>query len=104
MARLIVSSPAQADSNAILRYLAFHAGRAVAARYAASFESLFERLTRHPESGAPRPELGAAVRICVVSPYIVIYECEPAASDAVTVLRILHGRRRVTGAMLTPEG
>jgi plasmid stabilization system protein ParE len=35
-----------------------------------------------------------------VSPYIVIYRHTEAA-DTVTILRIVHGRRRITGTLLS---
>jgi plasmid stabilization system protein ParE len=38
-----------------------------------------------------------------VPPYIVIYDHEQAA-DLVTVLRIVHGRRRITGKLLAEAG
>jgi plasmid stabilization system protein ParE len=34
-----------------------------------------------------------------VSPYIVIYEHDPAG-ETVIVLRIVHGRRKITGDLL----
>lgn len=100
MARLVVSPQAQADTAAIIIDLARNAGYAVARQYAASFEALYERLTRHPGSGAPRRAIGKHMRIGIVSPYIVIYEHDEATSDAVTIMRIVHGRRRITGKML----
>jgi toxin ParE1/3/4 len=44
------------------------------------------------------PALGPNVRIGVVSPYIVIYR---HAEDTVNVLRIVHGRRRITDKLLS---
>jgi toxin ParE1/3/4 len=102
MARLIVSSLAQADTACIARNLTTKAGHAVAARYLDSFEKLYDRLTDHPASGAPRPAIGPHIRIGVVSPYIVIYEHD-APQDTVTVFRIVHGRRKITGKMLLTD-
>lgn len=99
MARVVVTSPADADTADIIAYLAAKAGYNVAARYIAAFEKLYDRLADHPESGAPRPVLGPHVRIGVVSPYIVIYEHDET-DDTVVVLRIVHGRRRITGKLL----
>jgi len=73
--------------------LAKEAGSGVARRYRRSFDDIFARFARFPESGAMRPRLGRHIRIGVVSPYLVIYELE---SDHVMVLRIVHGRRRIT--------
>ena len=63
------------------------------------FDALYRRLERFPESGAPRPALGRLVRIAIVSPYNIIHEYIEA-DDAVTIMRIVHGRRRITRRML----
>jgi toxin ParE1/3/4 len=102
MARVIVSLLAQADTTDIITYLAGQAGYGVAVGYAASFEALYERLASHPDSGAPRPAIGHHIRIGIVSPYIVIYEYDKV-SDMVTIFRFVHGRRRITGKMLTGD-
>jgi plasmid stabilization system protein ParE len=39
------------------------------------------------------------VRICVVSPYVVIYE-HIEAEDTVMIMRIAHGRRKITRKFL----
>ncbi len=44
MARVVVSTVAQADTSTILRDLATKAGLGVAADYAASLEALYDRL------------------------------------------------------------
>jgi toxin ParE1/3/4 len=59
-------------------------------------------LAEHPDSGAPRPALGANIRIGLVSPYLIIYEHD-AKPDTVTILRIVHGRRKITGALLQTD-
>jgi toxin ParE1/3/4 len=99
VARVLLTSPADADTAGIIAYLAGKGGYDVAARYIVSFEKLYDRLADHPESGAPRPTLGPQIRIGIVSPYIVIYEHD-AIDDTVIVLRIVHGRRKITGALL----
>jgi len=99
MARVIVSLLAQADSDCILADLAEKAGYNVAVRYAASFEALYARFARHPASGAPRPAIGPDVRIGIASPYVVIYGHDES-SDTVTIFRIVHGRRKISGKLL----
>jgi toxin ParE1/3/4 len=79
MARGVVSSVAQADTAVIIRKLAAKAGRRVAADYAASIEALYDRLTVHPDSGAPRPAFGRYVRIGLVSPYVEAYRHVPGS-------------------------
>ncbi len=102
MARVIVSLLAQADSAYIIIDLVAKAGHRVAAKYASDFEALCERLAIHPDSGPCRPAIGERVRIGIVSPYIVIYEYEPA-SGIVTIFRIVHGRRKITGDLLVGD-
>ena len=74
MARVIVSPFAVADQDEILRYLAREAGFAIAEKYDAAFRALLSRLSDFPGIGAPRPVLGASIRIYVINPYVVIYE------------------------------
>ncbi|PPQ37434.1 type II toxin-antitoxin system RelE/ParE family toxin [Rhodopila globiformis] len=54
-----------------------------------------------PAERRGRP-LGKDVRIGIVDPYIVLYR-HTMTIDAVTVLRIVHGRRRITKALLRPR-
>ena len=99
MTKVVVSSLAFDDAASILRYLNQEAGGAIARRYDAEIRRVLSRLERFPRSGAPRPALGAAVRIAVVSPYVVIHEYAEA-EDTVLVLRILHGSRDITRRLL----
>ena len=100
MAKVLVSETAHADTLSLIRELSEKAGVSVAASYAADFDRLYGRLAVFPESGAPRVALGPNVRCCVVFPYVVLYNYVDA-HDAVTILRILHGRRRITRRLLT---
>lgn len=99
MARVIIAASADADTAGILAYLAAHAGRQTAVKYDSLFEQLYDRLAVHPGSGAPRPALGRNIRIGIVSPYIIIYR-HTEDDDTVTVLRVVDGRRRISGNML----
>ena len=99
MARLVITATADADTAAIIDDLSDKAGANVAARYDADFDAFYRRLERFPESGAPRRKLGPTVRIGVVFPYVVFYRYV-AADDAVLVLRVLNGRRKITRRML----
>jgi toxin ParE1/3/4 len=99
MARVIIAATADADTDGILVDLAAKGGRRLAAKYNDLFENLYDRLGDFPGSGAPRPAIGADIRIGIVSPYIVIYR-HSVDNDTVTVLRIVHGRRRITGELL----
>ena len=98
MARVVIASSADADYAEVITDLAAKAGWRTAAKYDELFERLYDRLADHPHSGAPRPALGRNIRIGIVTPFIVIYRNDDD-SDTVTVLRIVHGRRRITGRM-----
>jgi toxin ParE1/3/4 len=99
VARVIVTPSADADTAEILGFLAAKAGYGVAANYNAAFEQLYDNLADFPDSGAPRPNVGARIRIGVVSPYLVIYR-HTEADSTVRVLRIVHGSRKITGKLL----
>jgi toxin ParE1/3/4 len=99
VARVVITPSADADTAEIIAYLDAKAGYGVAARYNAAFEQFYDLLAGFPDSGAPRPKIGAKIRIGVVSPYIVIYR-HTEADGLVRVLRIVHGSRKITGRLL----
>ena len=96
-AQIVFSRAASRDIEIILDYLTREAGPGVAANYRRSMLRLFALLADHPALGAPRPKLGRSVRMCVIAPYLVLYR---RVGGVVTVLRVLHGRRRISAAML----
>lgn len=102
MARVTVTAPADADTANILTELAREAGFNTAAKFNFRFEKLYDRLADHPDSGPLRPKLGRHIRIALVLPYVVIYR-HVEGNDTVSILRIVHGRRRVTRRLLPGE-
>ena len=98
MARVVVSPSADADADEIFAYLGRVSGAATANQYDALFNEVYGHLAVDPDMYAARPRLGPKVRAAVVWPYLVIYE--HTTPDVVDVLRILHGRRRLTRALL----
>lgn len=102
MAALIISAAAVADLEAIDDYLAAKAGSRVADKYAALFDQLFVEFCGYPESGARRPHLGKNTRLGIVAPYNIYCDFESTA-DVLTILRILHGRRKITRRLLQPD-
>jgi toxin ParE1/3/4 len=93
MARVIVTDRAKRDIRRILSDLQDQAGYRVAERYADEFRAVYRRLAYAPAGGPPRPQLGHKTRIRLILPYVVIYDHD---DDTVTVLRVLHGRRKIT--------
>jgi toxin ParE1/3/4 len=96
-ARVVFSRAALNDIDALLIYLTRETGEGVAAKYRRSLSRLFAFLGDQPGLGAPRPKLGRGVRMRVVAPYLVLYR---HADEMIAVLRVLHGRRRISAAML----
>jgi len=99
VARVVITASADSDAAAIVSDLTAKAGIHVANRFADDFDAFYRRLELFPESGALRPRLGPLVRIGVVAPYAIIHEYV-AVDDVVTIMRIVHGRRRITPHML----
>jgi toxin ParE1/3/4 len=64
-----------------------------------AFQDTIERLVDLPQSGAPRPALGRNTRIAIVQPYLLIYDYT-RGDETLTLLRILHGRRNITRALM----
>jgi toxin ParE1/3/4 len=99
MARVIVTAPADADTADILAKIFTEAGKITAAKFNSRFEGLYDRLTDHPDIGPLRPKLGPHIRIGLAPPYVVIYR-HVEGEDAVSIIRVLHGRRRLTRKLL----
>lgn len=67
---------------------------AAADRWADRIVEATNRLSAFPDSGAPRPEIGSAVRSIVVGRYLVLYRVGP---DSVDIVRVVHGARELVG-------
>jgi toxin ParE1/3/4 len=89
-----------ADLALIQDALTVKAGVLVAAKFALNFQNLFDRLADHPDSCPARRRLGKGIRMGVVVPYLVFYRHD-ASQSAVNIMRVIHGKRRVTRKMLT---
>jgi len=101
MTRIIVSADARQDRNDILRYLEREAGAPIAEKYALRFRDTIKRLQDYPEIGSLQPALGAIARVAIIAPYLLIYDYA-SSSDKVTVLRILHGKRKAATKAFSP--
>jgi toxin ParE1/3/4 len=95
MARVGLTQTAHRDLTKILVEIFKNAGASSLHKYDSQFSRTLARLEQFPNSGALRPKLGRNTRLCVVYPYLVYYR-HSVAADSVLVLRILHGRRRIT--------
>ncbi|MGZ3305308.1 MAG: type II toxin-antitoxin system RelE/ParE family toxin [Asticcacaulis sp.] len=90
---------ADAEVVKILNYLADEAGLATMAKYAQSLDALYEHISNYPESCPRRPRLDPEARIGIVSPYVVLYTYSEAY-DTATIIRVVHGARRITRKLL----
>ena len=99
MAQVIFTAAADSDAATIFDDLYAKAGKPTVVKYRALFKKLYDDVAAFPDSGAPRPRVGAQIRIGIVSPYVVIYR-HTEADNSVSVLRIVHGRRKITGKLL----
>ncbi len=71
--------------------------RSAAESFYDSIETKAELLPRYPRIGPRREIIGAAVRILIEPPYLILYETHPntdeGAVDAVEIVRVVDGRR-----------
>jgi toxin ParE1/3/4 len=93
MTRVIVSAKARGDFRDIISYLSRNAGSAVAKRYSVRIDDCVVLIAERPRIGAPRPGLGPGVRIRTIRPYVLIYSF---SGESVEILRLLHGKRKIT--------
>jgi len=99
MPTLVVTAHASRDFETILDHLSDVAGQQTAQAYAERFAHTLERIEQFPNAGPQRPALGPDTRIAIVLPYVLIYDySEP--HDHLVLLRVLHGRRKMTERLL----
>jgi toxin ParE1/3/4 len=99
MMRVVVSPEGRDDLLRIVTYLASVAGAVTADRWDRKLWKAIDSIAEFPGSGAPRPALGDDTRIVVVHPYVLIYQ-HARGSDTLHVLRIVHGRQKISKEML----
>ena len=88
------------DLQNIYFFIFAHDERA-ADRIVANLQALAtDRLSRFPQLGRPRPDLGTDVRALSSRPYLIIYRVE---DDAIRVLRVLHTSRDIDAALHVDE-
>ena len=69
----------------------------------ARFREKIGRILEHPGTGSPRPKLGNSTRIAIVYPYLMIFD-HVRGSGELTLLRVLHGRRKITKRLIRARG
>jgi len=96
-AEIVVSAAALNDIESIIEHLTREAGPNVAAKYRRELLRIFALLRDQPGLGARRPKLGRGVRLTIIAPYLVFYRHDDRTA---TILRVLHGRRKISAALL----
>ncbi len=99
MAEIEILPDARNDLKEILFYLAMHAGSKSADKYDIDFDKLLSLLSRHPESMPLRPKLGQNIRVGFRDPYVIIHRYD-ASTNTVTILRIIHSKRKITPKLI----
>ena len=99
MTKVIVRPLAKLDMADIIDRRARDAGDLAASELAMQFDEKISFIGQYPRASEARPKWGRTARRALVPPYLMIYDLDLAA-DTATVLRVLHGRRRITQKML----
>jgi toxin ParE1/3/4 len=99
MAQVIVSPQAEQDLAQIVDEISVKAGPAVADKLFDRIIAIVEKLGVVPgASGRPIPALGRDIRCHPIGSYNVYLRYDEA-TDALFVVRVLHGRRNITSAL-----
>ncbi|TPM30747.1 type II toxin-antitoxin system RelE/ParE family toxin [Mesorhizobium sp. B2-3-5] len=89
---------AAVDLEGLGDYIASHNPNA-AVRFVDALERRWNLLTLHPFSGAPREDIAPGIRHLVVGEYLTLYR---VTDDAIEILRVLHGHRKIEADDLGP--
>jgi toxin ParE1/3/4 len=66
-----------------------------------AIEERWRQLARFPFSGRARDDIASGVRCLVVGSYLTLYSI---GDEAITILRVLHGRRKIGGKSVEELG
>ena len=87
---VVFAASAREDIASIFEYLCEHASSSTAEDIFAQIFDAIERLSRFPESGAPRDHVRSHYRMVPVSSWAVWYRYQPQHQE-VRIVRVLHG-------------
>jgi toxin ParE1/3/4 len=88
--KLSYSTAAHEDLAELIHYGNVNFGFSQSNRYVERLRKVVDRICRSPEIARLRLELKRPVRIYPVGSHVIVYNIE---SDAVVIIRILHGRQ-----------
>ena len=93
MSRYALTALAKRDFNAIVAYLADHAGAKVARRMLTDLREAMRLIANRPSTGHTREDLAdPPLRFFAVHSYLVVYD---PTRRPVEIIRIIHGARDV---------
>ena len=95
--RIRFAKDAREDIRDILVFTEKRWGRQQRAVYRAALDEAFATIRANPQIGRSRDDLLIGVRTFVVREHTVLYTVD---EDAITVLRVVHGRIDITGELL----
>lgn len=92
MARYRITSQASTDLDAIWLYIAEHSP-VNADRFMGRFYDIFLMLAHSSHIGTSRSDLALHLRMMPMHDYLIFYR---PIDDGVEIMRVLHGRRRIS--------
>ena len=98
--RLFFAPLAEQDLESIADYIATDNPRR-ALSFIRELRQQCQRIALNPHGYRMRPELGEEIRSCPHGHYVIFFE---ASSEAVTVVRILHGARDLPALFRPVDG
>ncbi|MBB5574517.1 type II toxin-antitoxin system RelE/ParE family toxin [Rhizobium paranaense] len=99
---LPIKRTSRADEDLISIWLEIAKNNPVAAdRILDAIESCWLQLASHPFFGLARNDIGSGIRHLVVGSYLTLYRI---ADDRIDIVRVLHGRRKITRKTIEDEG
>lgn len=95
---IVVRRPAAIDDiEAIWRYF-LEIDEALADRFVDTIDGAIASLAQFPERGAARDRIHPGLRGLLISPWLILYRVNRATA-AVEVVRVIDGRRDLSGIM-----
>lgn len=101
LARVTFTVTARRDLAQIGDQIAEAAGNRVAHRWIERIERRSKDLGGAPEMGARDAQFDLGLRRIILAPYVIFYAV--LASDEISILRTLHGRRDLPAIMASPS-
>jgi toxin ParE1/3/4 len=100
MSTVVIAPMAEANLMRLTDAIAANNGKLVAAKILSQFQNSFEHHARHPKIGRSRSRMARGLRSWPVASWVVFYRPAPSGIE---VVRVIHGRRRITRSTLASQ-